>query len=338
MKTTLQSAVSGAPTGAGGGAQKPRIEDRLREAIRERHYSRRTEEAYTMWYRQFVRFHKMRHPQEMGGEEITAFLRHLSVERDVAVETHRQALNALLFLFRQVLEREIDELELWRPRRAKRIPVVLTVDEVRALVGAMKGTEGLMVRLLYGCGLRLMECLRLRVKDVDPEAGVLTVRGGKGDKDRVVELPARLREPLREQTAYAQSLWEADRRAGQAGVEVPHAFAVKSPQAGEKWVWFWLFPAEGCSVDPRSGKVRRHHLHEARLSRALAVAAAVVALGKRVTAHTLRHSYATHLLLRGVDIRSIQERLGHSHVSTTEIYTHVVKAMQGQVRSPLDEL
>ena len=195
-----------------------------------------------------------------------------------------------------------------------------------------------MMRLLYGCGLRLMECLRLRVKDVDVEAGVLTVRAGKGDKDRVVELPERLRGPLRDQAAYALSLWEADRRTGAAGVQVPHAFAVKSPQAGEKWAWYWLFPAEACSVDPRSGGVRRHHCHEARLSRALAVAAGVVALGKRVTAHTLRHSYATHLLLKGVDIRSIQERLGHSHVSTTEIYTHVVKAMQGQVRSPLDEL
>ena len=338
MKTTPRNAVSTAPAGTDAGTKTPRIEDRLREAIRERHYSLRTEEAYTMWYRQFVRFHQMRHPQEMGEEEITEFLRHLSVERDVAVETHRQALNALLFLFRRVLDREIKELELWRPRRGKRIPVVLTVDEVRALVGAMKGTEGLMARLLYGCGLRLMECLRLRVKDVDVEAGVLTVRGGKGDKDRVVELPERLRGPLRDQAAYAQSLWEADRRTGTDGVHVPHAFAVKSPEAGEKWVWFWLFPTEGCSVDPRSGKVRRHHLHEARLTRALAVAAGVVALGKKVTAHTLRHSYATHLLLKGVDIRSIQERLGHSHVSTTEIYTHVVKAMQGQVRSPLDEL
>ena len=324
----------GPPTGA----KVRKIEDRLRDAIRERHYSLRTEEAYTMWYRQFVRFHQMRHPQEMGEEEITEFLRHLSVERDVAVETHRQALNALLFLFRQVLEREIRELALWRPRRAKRIPVVLTVEEVRALVGAMKGTEGLMARLLYGCGLRLMECLRLRVKDVDVAAGVLTVRAGKGDKDRVVELPERLRAALAEQATYAKSLWEADRRAGTAVVYLPHAFAVKAPRAGEKWEWFWLFPTETCSVDPRSGAVRRHHLHEARLTRALAVAAGVVVLGKRVTAHTLRHSYATHLLLKGVDIRSIQERLGHSHVSTTEIYTHVVKAMQGQVRSPLDEL
>lgn len=332
METTLQKTVRTEPS------KMPRLEDQLREAIRERHYSLRTEEAYVMWYRQFIRFHKMRHPKEMGAVEITAFLKHLAVERDVAIETHRQALNALLFLFRNVLGREIEQLELWRPKRAKRIPIVLTVEEVRSLVGALNGTEGLIARLLYGCGLRLMECLRLRVKDVDVAAGVLTVRGGKGDKDRVVELPERLRGPLGEQAAYARSLWEADRREKKAGVEMPHAFAVKSPRAGEQWEWFWFFPANDHSVDPRSGAVRRHHCHEARLSRALAVAAGVAALGKRVTAHTLRHSYATHLLLKGVDIRSIQERLGHSSVTTTEIYTHVVKAMQGSVRSPLDDL
>ena len=289
-----------------------------------------------MWYRQFVRFHGLRHPLKMGEAEVTAFLKHLSVERDVAVETHRQALNALLFLFRQVLGRDLQELELWRPRRAKRMPIVLTVEEVRLLVGAMNGTESVIARLLYGCGLRLMECLRLRVKDVDLAGGVVTVRGGKGDKDRVVELPERLRVALQEQLTYAKSLWEADRREEWAGVEVPHAFAVKAPRAGEKWEWFWLFPSDHSSADGRSGVVRRHHSHEARLSRAL-TAAGVVNLGKRVTAHTFRHSYATHLLLKGVDIRSIQERLGHSSVTTTEIYTHVVKAMQGKVRSPLDD-
>jgi len=315
-----------------------RLEDQLREAIRERHYSIRTEEAYVMWYRQFVRFHALRHPKDMSETELTAFLKHLAVERGVAVETHRQALNALLFLFRQVLQRELQEIALWRPRRVKRVPIVLTVDEVRRMVGAMTGTEALIGRLLYGCGLRLMECLRLRIKDVDLEAGVLTVRGGKGDKDRVVELPERIREALREQRAYARSLWEADRRESVAGVALPHAFAVKSPKAGEQWAWFWMFPADHCSPDPRAGKLRRHHWHEARLARALTVAAGVAALGKRVTAHTFRHSYATHLLLKGVDIRSIQERLGHANVATTEIYTHVVKAMQGQVRSPLDDL
>lgn len=242
------------------------------------------------------------------------------------------------FLFRDVIGMQLGEIALWRPHRPKRLPVVLTTEEVRKLVGAMSGTEGLMARLLYGCGLRLMECLRLRVKDVEIGAGVLTVRGGKGDKDRVIELPERLRLPLGEQLTFAKSLWEADRRDGLPGVEVPHAFAVKSPKAGTRWEWFWLFPADHLSTDPRSRAVRRHHAHEARLSRALATAAGVAALGKRVTAHTFRHSYATHLLLKGVDIRSIQVRLGHSSVSTTEIYTHVVKAMQGKVRSPLDEL
>ena len=315
-----------------------RLEDQIRDAIRQRHYSLKTEESYVMWYRQFVRFHGLRHPKEMGEAEVTAFLKHLSVERDVAVETHRQALNALLFLYRNVLGRELQEIELWRPRRKKRVPVVLTVDEVRALLAAMHGVEAVLARLLYGCGLRLSEGLRLRVKDVDVNGQLLTVRGGKGDKDRCMELPQRLVAALREQTDFARSVWEADRRAGAPGVEVPHAFGVKSPKAGERWEWFWLFPSGNDSADPRSGTLRRHHLHESRLARALAAAAALSGLAKRITAHTLRHSYATHLLMKGVDIRSIQERLGHSSVSTTEIYTHVVKAMQGTVRSPLDEL
>ena len=338
METTLRKTVGTECDATVLAAGQPKLEDQLRAAIRERHYSRRTEESYVMWYRQFVRFHKLRHPREMGEAEVPAFLQHLAVEREVAVETHRQALNGLLFLFRQVLKREMKEVELWRPRRAKRVPVVLTVDEVRRLIGAMSGTEALLARLLYGCGVRLMECLRLRVKDVDLEGGVVTVRGGKGDKDRVVELPERWREPRREQRAYARSLWEADRRDGARGVAMPHAFDVKSPKAGEEWVWFWLFPSDHASKDPRSGTARRHHWHEARLTRALGLATGVAALDKRVTAHTFRHSYATHLLLKGVDIRSIQERLGHSNVATTEIYTHVVKAMQGKVRSPLDEL
>ena len=338
METTLQKSVHAGPDDALSRQNQPKLEDQLRGAIRERHYSIRTEQAYVMWYRQFIRFHRLRHPMEMGEAEVTAFLKHLTVDRDVAVETHRQALNAIVFLFRQVLQRELEEIELWRPRRVKRMPVVLTVEEVRRVVGAMSGTEALTARLLYGCGLRLMECLRLRIKDVDVEGGILTVRGGKGDKDRVVELPERLREALGDQKAYARSLWEADRREGALGVAMPHAFEVKSPKAGEHWAWFWLFPSDHISTDPRSQTARRHHWHEARLSRALAKAARMVAMDKRVTAHTFRHSYATHLLLKGVDIRSIQERLGHSNVATTEIYTHVVKAMQGKVRSPLDDL
>ena len=291
-----------------------------------------------MWYRQFIRFHQLRHPRQMGAEEITEFLRHLSVEREVAVETHRQALNALMFLFRHVLGMEFEGLEVWRPRRMKRMRAVLTVEKVRRVLGAMSGREAVMMRLLYGCGLRISECLRLRVKDADLAGGILTVREGKGGKDRVLEFPERLQVALEEQRAYARSWWELDRREKAAGVMLPHAFAVKLPRAGEKWEWFWFFPAEERSTDPRSGMVRRHLCHEARISRALAEAARVAGVDKRVTAHTLRHSYATHLLLKGVDIRSIQERLGHAHVSTTEIYTHVVKAMQGKVRSPLDDL
>ncbi len=315
-----------------------KLETQLRETIRQRHYSPRTEESYVMWYKQLVRYHKLRHPREMGGAEVTAFLKHLSVDRQVAVETHRQALNAIVFLFRHVLGVELEQLELWRPKRKKRLPTVLTPDEVRRVLGAMRGTEALVARLLYGCGLRLLEALRLRIKDVALAGGTLSVRGGKGDKDRMLELPERLREALREQVGYARGLFEKDRREEVAAVNLPHALAVKYPRGGERWEWFWLFPADRLALDERSGVVRRHHLHEARLTRALAAGLKIAALGKRVTAHTFRHSYATHLLMRGVDIRSIQERLGHGSVATTEIYTHVVKAMQGAVRSPLDDL
>jgi integrase len=222
----------------------PKVETRLREAVRARHYSLKTEDAYVMWYKQFVRFHGLRHPDEMAEAEVTAFLKHLSVERKVAVSTHRQALNALVFLFQQVLGRELQQMPLWRPRRPQRVPVVLTVDEARAVLAAMKETEALMARLLYGCGLRLMECLRLRVKDVDVDGGMLTVRAGKGDKDRMLELPESIRPALRVQLSYARQLWQADRAAEAPGVEIPHGFSVKSPQAGKKWPWFWLFPAD----------------------------------------------------------------------------------------------
>lgn len=195
-----------------------------------------------------------------------------------------------------------------------------------------------MARLVYGCGLRVAECLHLRIKDVDLGSGVLTVRGGKGDKDRIIELPERLAHALKDQVAYAKTIWEADRRENRAGVMLPYAIAEKSPKSAVSWEWFWLFPAADESVDPDTGTLRRHHAHAARISRALTVASDLAGIPKQVTAHVLRHSYATHLLMRRVDIRSIQERLGHSSVATTEIYTHVVKAMQGEVRSPLDDL
>lgn len=316
---------------------KPKLEDQLRDAIKAKHYSRHTADAYAMWYRQYVLFHGKRHPLEMGAEEISAFLQHLCVTRNVAAATHNQALNALVFLYREVLKVELEGIEKSRSRRQKRLPVVLTVPECKALLGAMSGTEGLMARLLYGCGLRVAELLALRVKDVDLGGGVVTVRGGKGDKDRIIELPERLIPALRDQLAYANRLWEADRREQRAGVMLPYAYEVKSPKAAVSWEWFWLFPGAEESVDPESGTVRRHHLHDSRVSRALVTATGVAGMTKRVTAHVLRHSYATHLLMRGVDIRSIQERLGHSSVTTTEVYTHVVKAMQGAVHSPLDD-
>jgi len=326
------------PTPSPSEVPKRKLEDQLRNAILAKHYSRHTADAYAMWYRQFVLFHDKKHPAEMGAEEITAFLQHLCVTRNVAAATHNQALNALVFFYREVLQKELVGIEKSRSHRQKRLPVVLSVPECKALLGGMSGTEGLMARLLYGCGLRVAECLHLRIKDVDVGSGVLTVRGGKGDKDRIIELPERLGQALKDQVAYAQTLWEADRRENRAGIMLPYAFAEKSPESALSWEWFWVFPAAAESSDPDTGTVRRHHLHEARISRALTVATALAGITKRVTAHVLRHSYATHLLMRGVDIRSIQERLGHSSVSTTEIYTHVVKAMQGAVRSPLDDL
>lgn len=318
-------------------SQPPNLEDQLRAAIMAKHYSRHTADAYAMWYRQYVIFHGKRHPAELGAAEISAFLSHLCNERQVAASTHNQALNALVFFYREVLRIELAGIEKSRSHRQKRLPVVLTVPECKALLDAMHGVEGLMARLLYGCGLRVAECLHLRVKDMDLDGQVVTVRGGKGDKDRIIELPERLGPALRDQLAFAHRLWEADRREQRAGVMLPHAFAAKAPSSATSWEWFWLFPAANESQDPDSGVIRRHHAHESRVGRALTDAAKVAGLAKRVTAHVLRHSYATHLLMRGVDIRSIQERLGHSAVSTTEVYTHVVKAMQGAVRSPLDD-
>ncbi len=274
-----------------------------------------------------MRFHHLRHPSELGEKEIGDFLKHLCVDRDVAASTHNQALNALIFLYGQVIGKELKDIEKHRPRRPKRVPVVLTVDEVRAVLDAMSGTEALLARLLYGCGLRLAECLKIRIKDMDVNASVLTIRGGKGDKDRCLELPQKLHGVLREQMAYARSLWEADRRANAPGVEMPDAFDVKSPKAGERWEWFWLFPSDHDSTDPRSGIVRRHHAPESRVSRALANAVKVVA-------HTLRHSYATHLLMKGVDIRSIQERLGHFFISQIDDALSVHPNLNSRSSSP----
>jgi integron integrase len=317
----------------------PRLLDQVRQQGRYRHYSLRTEEAYVYWVRFFVRWSGLRHPRDMGVAEVRAFLTMLATERRVSASTHNQALSALLFLYRQVLGIELPWMqELQRPSAARRIPTVLTPDEVAAVLSRMEGTIAVVARLLYGTGMRLMEALRLRTKDVDFARRVIVVREAKGAKDRVVMLPASLEQPLREQLAAARAIWSADQRKDQAGVEVPHALEAKYPQVGKTWGWFWVFPAPGRSVDPRSGVIRRHHLHEERLQRALKAAVTAADLQQRVSAHTLRHSFATHMLQSGTDIRTVQELLGHSDVSTTMIYTHVLRIAAGGATSPLDRL
>ena len=263
----------------------------------------------------------------------------LTTQRNVSVSTHNQALSALLFLYREVLQVQLPWLDdVQRPTRPRRIPSVLAVAEVAALLGAMTGVELLLAKLLYGTGMRLNEGLRLRVKDVDFDRRVLVVRDGKGGKDRVVMLPKSLDVALRSQLAHARAVWEQDRQQHQAGVEVPDALAVKYPGLGERWGWFWVFPSPKLSIDPRSRVERRHHLYEERLQRAIKLACAAAQIHKPVSVHTLRHSFATHLLQSGTDIRTVQELLGHSDVSTTMIYTHVLKVAAGGTASPLDQL
>jgi len=315
-----------------------KLEDQLRGVIRLKQYSLRTEEAYVGWYRRYVLWHGKRHPRELGAAEVEAFLTHLAVNRGVGAVSQNQALNALVFLYREVLELELAGIEAKRAKQTRRLPLVLTTAEVAELLKAVEGEAGLICKLLYGCGLRVSEAIRLRVKDVDLAGGKVEVRGGKGDKDRVVPLPKSLRARLEEHRARLEKIHAADRKAGRGGVNLPGGLATKSPGVAESWPWFWMFPSRSLSVDPRSGAERRHHLNEIAVSRELARAAKLAALDKRVTAHALRHSYATHLLLRGVDIRSVQELLGHADVRTTEIYTQMARAMRGEVTSPLDDL
>ncbi|OIQ87815.1 tyrosine recombinase XerC [mine drainage metagenome] len=275
----------------------------------------------------------------MGAAEVTRFLTMLANERRVSVSTHHQALSALLFLYRDVLGVDLPWLtEVQRPARPRRIPAVLTQAEVAALLGAMDGEMALLGNLLYGTGMRLMEGLRLRIKDVDFERQVLLVRQSKGGKDRVVMLPRTLHDALEAQVARARAVWARDRDVGAAGVKVPDALSVKYPSLGCRWGWFWVFPAPKLSLDPRTRIERRHHLYEERLQRAIKLASAAAQIMKPVSVHTLRHSFATHLLQNGTDIRTVQELLGHSDVSTTMIYTHVLKVAAGGTTSRLDQL
>ncbi len=317
--------------------QSVRVLDRLREQIRYLHYSIRTENAYVYWVRYFIRWHGVRHPAEMGRAEVEAFLSYLANERRVSASTHRQALSALLFFYKEILRIELPWMEeIGRPKRREHVPVVLSTSEVAALLACVRDEAGLVCRLLYGTGMRLMEGLRLRVKDVDFDRRAIIVREGKGAKDRVVMLPDTLCQPLRDQLARSQALWTGDRAAGRPGVWLPDALNRKYPRAAAAWAWHWVFPAPDLSTDPRSGIERRHHLYERRVQRALKKAVQQAGIAKPVSVHTLRHSFATHLLQDGYDIRTVQELLGHADVSTTMIYTHVLNRGGKGVRSPLD--
>lgn len=317
---------------------EPRLLDRMRAALRARHYSERTEQAYCLWVKRFVRFHGMRHPAELGEAEINAFLTHLALECHVSASTQNQALSALLFLYRHVLARELRELDVVRARRPVRLPVVLTREEVRAVLARMRGRERLMASLLYGSGLRLMECVRLRVLDLDFERGEIAVRSGKGDKDRVTMLPAALRQPLVDHLREVKRIHEADVAAGWGRVLLPDALERKYPNAAAEWRWQWVFPQADRWRDPATGRQGRHHVDPSILQRAVRRAATEAGITKRVSCHTFRHSFATHLLESGYDIRTIQELLGHKDVKTTMVYTHVLNAGAGGVRSPMDSL
>ncbi|HVS12579.1 MAG TPA: integron integrase [Thermoanaerobaculia bacterium] len=320
-------------------APPPRLLDRVRSAIRLRHLSPATEKAYVAWIRRFILHHGKRHPADMGAPEVTSFLSSLATQRQVSASTQNQALSALLFLYRHVLELDLPWLDqVVRARRPQRLPVVLTRSEVLSLLAQLQGTTWLMASLLYGSGLRLMECARLRVKDLDLERREITVREGKGRKDRRTMLPAPLLEPLRSHLSEVRRLHRADLAQGAGSVALPQALARKLPGAPWEWPWQWVFPATRQYRDRESGQRRRHHLHESVLQRAVKRAARHAALAKRVTCHTLRHSFATHLLDAGSDIRTIQELLGHRDVSTTMIYTHVLNRGALAVRSPLDSL
>lgn len=318
---------------------RPRLLDQLRDAIRRRHYSYRTEKSYLHWARRYILFHGKRHPAEMGEAEVAGFLTHLAVDRRVSASTQNQALNALLFLYKQVLEREIGLIHgVTRAKRGQRLPAVLTREEVQAVLARMSGRDWLMAGLMYGAGLRVAECLRLRIKDLDFGFRQILVRDGKGKKDRAVPLPEVLRAALELQIEEASRLRQADLADGFGEVSLPDALDRKYPNAARELAWWYVFPASQRSRDPYSGRIKRHHLDDSVIQRAVRQAAFATGIRKPVSCHAFRHSFATHLLMSGQDIRTIQELLGHKDVSTTMIYTHVLGRGAQGVASPLDTM
>jgi integron integrase len=317
--------------------QAPKLLDRVRERIRFKHYSIRTEDSYVQWIRRFILFHGKRHPSEMGAVEVEAFLTHLAVEGNVAASTQNQARSALLFLYKEVLGSELPWLNnVEQAKKPRRLPVVLTEDEVRDVLANLAGVHWLVAALLYGAGLRLIEALRLRVQDVDFKRREVLVRNGKGFKDRVTMLPEKLAGRLQSHLATVRLLHEKDLAEGFGEVHLPYALDRKYPNAGASWGWQYVFPSGNRSLDPRTGKTRRHHLDEQTIQRAVKQAVRTAGVVKPATPHTLRHSFATHLLQKGQDIRTVQELLGHEDVQTTMIYTHVLNRGGRGVTSPLD--
>lgn len=327
--------------------KSPGLLVQMRERMRVKHYAIRTERAYLEWVEKFLRYHRKLtgewvHPAQLGVAGVEKYLTHLAVDKQVASSTQNQAFSAILFLYRDVLAIELANIQAVRAKQPRRMPVVLSVGEVRSLIAAMDGDEPqyqLMAEMLYGTGMRLMECLRLRVKDVDFDRGQLTVREGKGDKDRMVPLPQRIVVKLREHLALGKEVFEQDRVNGVGPVYLPYALSEKYPNAGYEWGWQWVFAAKRLSTDPREPNLtRRHHVHETMLQKVVRQAVKKTGMTKKVSCHTLRHSFATHLLENGSDIRTVQELLGHSDVSTTMIYTHVSCVGATGVLSPLDRL
>lgn len=320
------------------GEQPPRLLEQVKNAIQVRHYSIRTEQAYVHWIKNYIYFHKKKHPKDMGDVEITEFLSHLATKKNVSASTQNQALNALVFLYRKVLDIEVGVFkELVRAKKPKRLPVVLSHDEAIEVLSHIEGMNSIMANLLYGSGLRLMECVRLRIKDIDFKFKQITVRNGKGNKDRVTLLPESLVDPLKDAISHAKKVHQFDLSEGFGEVYLPFALAKKYPNAPVETGWQYIFPSTKRANDPRSNKIRRHHISETVLQKTVKKAVRKTNIMKPASCHTFRHSFATRLLEKGVDIRTVQEFLGHENVSTTEIYTHVLNINKRGVLSPIDE-
>jgi integron integrase len=314
-----------------------RLLDQVRDRIRMKHYSIRTEQAYASWIKRFILFHNKKHPKDMGKQEIESFLTHLALDLNVASSTQNQAFNAILFLYNQVLHQPLeDTISAVRAKKPRRLPTVMTNDEALAVLSALSGIHQLMAKLLYGSGLRLMECIRLRVKDIDFGMNQIMVRDGKGKIDRVTMLPESVNSDLKEHLKRVKTIHDNDLNRGYGRVFLPYALGRKYPNADREWGWQYVFPSSSLSKDPRTGATRRHHVHESSLQKAVKKAVRLVRISKPASCHTFRHSFATRLLENGYDIRTVQELLGHKDVNTTMIYTHVLNRGGKAVRSPID--